>query len=79
MSLQILQQAIEGAGTKDRAAVVDYIKANTFDTIMGPINFENQISNKYWTVGQWQDGRFRGVKSSNMDGAAPIISKDGWK
>ena len=79
VSLQILQQAIEGAGTKDRAAVVDYIKANTFDTIMGPINFENQISNKYWTVGQWQDGRFRGVKSSNMDGAAPIISKDGWK
>ena len=79
VSLQILQQAIEGAGTKDRAAVVDYIKANTFDTIMGPINFENQISNKYWTVGQWQDGKFRGVKSSNMDGAAPIISKDGWK
>lgn len=79
VSLQILQQAIEGAGTKDRAAVVDYIKANTFDTIMGPINFENQISNRYWTVGQWQDGRFRGVKSSNMDGAAPIIAKDGWK
>ena len=78
-SLQILQQAIEGAGTKDRAAVVDYIKANTFDTVMGPINFENQVSNKFWTVGQWQDGRFRGVKSSNLDGAATIIAKDGWK
>ena len=78
-SLQILQQAIEGAGTKDRAAVVDYIKANTFETVMGPINFENQVSNKFWTVGQWQDGRFRGVKSSNLDGAAPIIAKDGWK
>ncbi len=79
VSLQVLEQAISGAGTKDRAAVVDYIKNNSFDTIMGPINFENQISNKFWTVGQWQGGKFRGVKSSNMDGAAKIVSKDGWK
>lgn len=78
VSLQILGQAIEGAGTLDRQAVIDYIKANSFDTIMGPISFENQISNRFWTVGQWQDGKFRGVKSSQMDGAAPIISKDGW-
>ena len=28
--------------------------------------------------GQWQDGKFRGVKSSQMDGAAPIVAKDGW-
>ncbi len=77
-SLQILQQAIEGVGSKDRAAVVDYIKANTFNTVMGPINFENQVSNKFWTVGQWQDGRFRGVKSSNIDGAASVVTKDGW-
>ena len=56
--------------TLDRKTVTQYIKDNTFDTIMGPISFEDQISNKYWTVGQWQDGKFRGVKSSQMDGAA---------
>ena len=78
VSLEILGQAIEGAGTLDRKTVTQYIKDNTFDTIMGPISFENQISNKYWTVGQWQDGKFRGVKSSQMDGAAAIVSKDGW-
>ena len=78
VSMQILGQAIEGAGTLDRKTVTQYIKDNTFDTIMGPISFENQISNKYWTVGQWQDGKFRGVKSSQMDGAAPIVAKDGW-
>ena len=77
-SLEILEQAIEGSGTIDRATVTEYIKNNTFDTIMGPISFENQISNKYWTVGQWQGGKFRGVKSSQMDGATPIIVKDGW-
>tara|TARA_B100000674_G_scaffold287596_1_gene238024 strand:+ start:110 stop:1306 length:1197 start_codon:yes stop_codon:yes gene_type:complete len=77
-SLEILGQAIEGAGTLDRKTVTQYIKDNTFDTIMGPISFDNQISKKYWTVGQYQDGEFRGVKSSQMDGAAPIVAKDGW-
>lgn len=78
VSLQILQQAIEGAGTNDRAAVIRYIKDNSFDTIMGPIKFENQISNRFWTVGQWQNGKFYGVKSSNMDGAAAPIDKVQW-
>jgi branched-chain amino acid transport system substrate-binding protein len=78
VSLQILEQAIEGVGSRDRAAVTQYIKDNTFDTIMGPITFENQVSHKYWTVGQWQDGVFRGVASSQMDGAVPVIEKAGW-
>tara|TARA_B100000614_G_scaffold61184_1_gene54157 strand:+ start:125 stop:1318 length:1194 start_codon:yes stop_codon:yes gene_type:complete len=78
VSLQILHQAIEGAGTLDKKAVNDFIKNNTFDTIMGPISFENQISNKFWTVGQWQNGKFYGVKSSNMGGEASIIDKSGW-
>ncbi len=77
-SLQILQAAIEGVGRVDREAVTQYIKDNAFDTIMGPINFDNQNSNRYWTVGQWQDGVFRGVTSSNMDGAAEVQPKEGW-
>ena len=77
-SLQILEQAIEGVGSTDREAVIQYIKDNTFDTIMGPINFENQNSEKFWTVGQWQDGVFRGVSSVNLDGAADVQEKSGW-
>ncbi|WP_417684998.1 amino acid ABC transporter substrate-binding protein [Roseibium sp.] len=79
VSLQILEQAIEGVGELDRAKVTQYIKDNTFDTIMGDIKFENQNSEKYWTVGQWQDGVFRGVASVNVDGAVPVRLKDGWK
>lgn len=78
VSLQILEQAIEGVGEVNREAVTQYIKDSTFDTIMGDISFENQVSNKFWTVGQWQDGVYRGVASSNMDGAAEIMEKSGW-
>lgn len=77
-SLEILEQAIEGVGSTDKAAVVQYIKDNTFDTVMGDIKFENQFSNKFWTVGQWQDGTFRGVSSVNVDGAVSVIEKAGW-
>ena len=78
VSMQILEQAIEGVGEADREKVTQYIKDNTFDTIMGDISFENQVSNKFWTVGQWQDGVYRGVASSNMDGAAAVKEKSGW-
>ena len=78
VSLQILEQAIEGVGSTDKAAVSQYVKDNTFKTIMGDIKFENQFSNRFWTVGQWQDGVFRGVKSVNVDGAAAILEKTGW-
>lgn len=78
VSLQILEQAIEGVGEVDQAKVTQYIKDNTFDTIMGPISFENQISSKFWAVGQWQDGVFRGVAGNDIDGAAPVRVKSGW-
>ena len=78
VSLQILEQSIEAVGKADREAVTQHIKDTTFDTIMGPIKFENQISSKFWAVGQWQDGVFRGVAGNNIDGAAPVRVKSGW-
>ena len=78
-ALQILEQAIVGAATLDREVVTQYIKDNTFDTVMGDLNFKNNFSNTFWSVGQWQDGVFRGVKGSNVDGAVDVRLKDGWK
>jgi len=78
-SLQILEQAIEGVGSTDRAAVTEYIKTHVFKSIMGDIKFEDQVSHRYWTVGQWQDGVFYGVASSRMMGAKPVMLKNGWK
>lgn len=78
-ALQILEQAIEGAGTLDKETVTQYIKDNSFDTVMGTLTFENNVSHTFWSVGQWQDGVFRGVKGSNVEGAAPVRVKDGWQ
>lgn len=77
-ALQILEQAIEGVGESDRAAVTQYIKDNSFDTVMGTIKFDHQNSSRFWSVGQWQDGVFRGVKGSDVDGAVAVQAKDGW-
>jgi len=77
-ALQVLEQAIEGADTLDRETVTQYIKDNPFDTVMGTLTFENQNSATFWSVGQWQDGVFRGVKGSNVDGAVPVRLKEGW-
>ena len=78
-SFQILEQAIEGAGTLDRDAVSAYIDANNFDTIMGEISWDEFNNNSaYWTVGQWQGGVFKGVASTGREGAVPAVPKQGW-
>ncbi|MEL0160719.1 MAG: amino acid ABC transporter substrate-binding protein [Deltaproteobacteria bacterium] len=78
-AFEILAQAIEGVGTIDRAKITQYIKDNSFDTIMGNIKFENQVSYKFWSVGQWQDGVFRGVKGTGVDGSVGVRAKSGWQ
>jgi branched-chain amino acid transport system substrate-binding protein len=75
---QILEQAIEGVGSKDRKAVTQYIKDHYFDTVVGPIKFNNQNNDKFWTVGQWQNGVFYGVSSTGRPGAKQVRIKTGW-
>ncbi|MDP3084916.1 MAG: amino acid ABC transporter substrate-binding protein [Rubrivivax sp.] len=77
-SLQVLEQAIEGTGGVDRAAVTDYIKKNSFKTVMGEWRFKNQTIENFWTVGQWQNGKFHGVASTNKPGEKPVVLKSGW-
>lgn len=76
--LQILEQAIEGVGTKDRKAVTEYIRHNSFKTVIGDVTFKNQNNERFWTVGQWQGGVFYGVSSTGRPGAKPVKLKSGW-
>ena len=77
-SLQLLGASIEAVGL-DRAAVSAHLKASTFDTVLGDITFNDYNFNEaYWTVGQWQDGVYRGVASQNRDGTAAPRLKEGW-
>ena len=78
-SLQILEQAIEAVGAPDRAAVIEHLKKATFKTVLGDIKFNNQNNERYWTVGQWQNGTFYGVASTGRPGEVPVILKSGWK
>lgn len=78
-SLEILGQAIEAVGL-DRASVSAHLKESTYETILGPISFDENNSNAdFWTVGQWQGGVFKGVASRGRDGSVPVMLKDGWK
>lgn len=80
-SLQILEAAIEATGTLDMAEVTQYIKDNSFETVMGTIEFDDQNSSTgYWTAGQWQDGVFKGIASfGDLEGASDPVLKTGWE
>jgi len=79
-SLQILEQAIVSVGAPDRKAVIDHLKKGTFKTVLGDIKFnKNNNNEKFWTVGQWQNGVFQGVASTGRPGAKEVQLKAGWK
>jgi len=79
-TLQILQQAIERAGTLDRAAVTDQIKKGTFDTANGTMKFTDQQWRDLWFAGQWQNGQFYGVAPADKAGAKKVLlPKPAWK
>ena len=79
-SLQILQQAIEKAGTLDRKKVLDTIAdGGPWDTVVGPVDLKTHIREKQWGVGQWQNGQFVGVSPASMPGAQPVeFPKPAW-
>jgi branched-chain amino acid transport system substrate-binding protein len=74
---QVLQQAIEMAGTLDPVAVRDVIASEEFETILGTVKFENQFNTTYpGEVGQWQDGEFEIVSPADERTADPIYPRN---
>jgi branched-chain amino acid transport system substrate-binding protein len=79
-SLQVLEQAIEKAGTLDRKKVLDTIvNGGPYQTIVGPIDLKTHIRGKQFGVGQWQNGEFVGVAPTDLAGAKPVVfPKPAW-
>jgi branched-chain amino acid transport system substrate-binding protein len=76
---QILQQAIESAGTLDPAAVQQAIATGEFNTIIGTVKFENQFNTTYpGNIGQWQNGEFLIIDPGENRQADPIYPKPEW-
>ncbi|MGQ4878055.1 amino acid ABC transporter substrate-binding protein [Billgrantia sp. LNSP4103-1] len=79
-SLQVLQQAIERAGSIDHEQVVAEMENGTFDTVLGEITLNGRAYWEGWQVGQWQDGVFRAIGPSDREGAAEIVlPKPDWR
>ena len=78
-SMQVLEQAIEKAGTLDRKKIRDVIATNTFDTVIGPVKYVDQINvQSPGEVGQWQKGAFEVVAGKAKRTAQPIYPKPPW-
>ena len=47
--------------------------------VLGDITYKNQNNEKFWTVGQWQNGVFYGVSSTGHPGEKAVKVKSAWK
>jgi branched-chain amino acid transport system substrate-binding protein len=78
-TVQIMEQAIEKAGTLDRKKIRDIIASSTFPTVIGPVKFVNQFNiQSPGEVGQWQKGSFEIVAAKEKRTAQPIYPKPPW-
>jgi branched-chain amino acid transport system substrate-binding protein len=77
--LQMITQSIEGVGSlQDRAAITAYLKSHTFKTIVGELDIRNQRVDKFYTVGQWQNGFYNAVDGVGFTDFAPVRLKTSW-
>lgn len=79
-TLQVLEQAIEKAGTLDRKKIRDVIASETFSTVIGPVKFVDQVLQEYpGLIGQWQKGEYEVIApKEKRTGADPIFPKPAW-
>lgn len=80
--MQILEQAIERAGTLDQSVIRDIMATETFDTVLGPTYYNEyrMIAAECHTgeVGQWQNGHFEVIAPKDKATAEPIYPKPPW-
>jgi branched-chain amino acid transport system substrate-binding protein len=77
--LQMVTQSIEGVGSlQDRSAITAYLKSHTFKTIVGELDIRNQRLDKFYTVGQWQNGFFNAVDGVGFTDFKPVNLKTSW-
>jgi len=62
--LQVLQQAVDGAKSLDQDKLADYLRAHTFNTIVGDVKFG---SNGEWAEPRVVEVQFRNVKANDLE------------
>jgi branched-chain amino acid transport system substrate-binding protein len=62
--LQVLGEAIEGAKSTDQTKVTDYIRSNSFKTVVGDITFGQDGE---WSKPRVLEVQWQGIKSNTLD------------
>jgi branched-chain amino acid transport system substrate-binding protein len=82
---QILEQAIEKAGSLDRKKVIKVLDTETFATILGNVRFTHRMEGGIAVnqespvpVGQIQGGKYEIIWPLNIATAQPLIPKPKW-
>jgi branched-chain amino acid transport system substrate-binding protein len=78
---QVMEQAIEKVGSLDRKKLRDYIAANEFQSITGPVKFsgsENSYGSATAGVLQWQKGLLEVIWPKSLATAKPLYPKPAW-
>jgi len=61
--LQVLQQAIVATTSLDDSKLGDYVRANTFKTVLGDVSFG---SNGEWVRSRMLQVQFQNIKSNDL-------------
>ncbi|QQP87749.1 ABC transporter substrate-binding protein [Skermanella sp. TT6] len=64
-ALQVLAQGIEAAGEPEPDAVADALREGTFDTVIGPLDFDDKgdLTEPAYVMYSWQDGKYGQVSA----------------
>jgi branched-chain amino acid transport system substrate-binding protein len=76
---QVLQQAVENVGSIDNAALIEELHQGTYDTVVGPLSFDEvgQPQGSFMLL-QWQGDTFAIVGPQERARAEPIVPKPEW-
>ena len=76
---QVLQQAVENTQSLDNAKLIDEMHASTFNTVVGPLKF-NELGQPQgsFMILQWQGGTYKIVYPDFAKQADPVWPKPEW-
>jgi len=78
-SLQVLEQAIEKAGTLDRETLKKVLDTEKFETMTGPTKFTDRYNSELpGMVLQWQKGIYEIIWPKDRATAEPFFPKPAW-
>jgi branched-chain amino acid transport system substrate-binding protein len=70
---QVLRQAVENIGSIENAALIEELHRGTYDTVVGPLNFDNVGAPQgNWLLLQWQGNNFVIVGPGDRAEADPL-------